>query len=296
MTHDESDIIGKNVKDMYGTFMGKVAGTITDIDGTIQSAGIDCGTQGLMQIPYEQLVVQKDVVIFISKWRLDSQRLIREKQLTLRRLRALVDIVSENGNMKDDADLIHEKYKSKLATLDETESQIKAELEERLSDLEEQTRSAKMLLFDANVQSKSNEIPNATFEKVKECTSNVMERITHEQAEISSIKGRISDLALEREQITSPQQQDIQESAVSYLETSEPQQAVQAILPEAPTEPVPIPDPIGARAIPAVMPAEMPAEVPTESGISSNLPDPPQQVSKAKGDAEGDWLARMGAQ
>jgi hypothetical protein len=86
MTQDDIEIIGKNVKDMYGTFMGKVAGTITDIDGSIQSVGVDCGSQGLQQIQYEQLVVQGDVVIFIPKWRLDSQRLIREKQLTLRRL------------------------------------------------------------------------------------------------------------------------------------------------------------------------------------------------------------------
>ena len=47
MTQDDIEIIGKNVKDMYGTFMGKVAGTITDIDGTIQSVGVDCGSQGL---------------------------------------------------------------------------------------------------------------------------------------------------------------------------------------------------------------------------------------------------------
>ena len=82
MTQDDIDLIGKNVKDMYGTFMGKVVGTITDIDGRIQSVGIDCGSQGLQQIQYEQLVAQGDVVIFIPKWRLDSQRLIREKQLT----------------------------------------------------------------------------------------------------------------------------------------------------------------------------------------------------------------------
>ena len=167
MTHDDIEIIGKNVKDMYGTFMGKVVGTITDIDGSIQSVGIDCGSQGLQQIQYEQLVVQKDVVIFIPKWRLDSQRLIREKQLTLRRLKALIDIVSENDDMKADAEIIHEKYKSKLVTLNETENQIKAKFEARLTELDEQMKSAKMLLFDAKVQFKSNEISEATFETVK---------------------------------------------------------------------------------------------------------------------------------
>ena len=222
MTNDDIEIIGKHVKDMYGTFMGKVVGTLTEIDGSIQSVGIDCGSQGLQQIQYEQLVVQGETVIFIPKWRLDSQRLIREKQLTLRRLGALMDIVSENDDMKADAEIIHEKYKSKLASLDEMECEIKSKLEERLIELDTQMRSAKMLSFDAKVQFKSNEISEATFETVKSCTTEVLNHVTHEQSEISNVKSRITDLELEVQKITTLAEVDIQESAVSYLETNEP--------------------------------------------------------------------------
>ena len=293
MTHDDIEIIGKNVKDMYGTFMGKVVGTITDIDGSIQSVGIDAGSQGLQQIQYEQLVVQNDVVIFIPKWRLDSQRLIREKQLTLRRLKALIDIVSENDDMKADAEIIHEKYKSKLVSLDETEGEIKAKLEARMTELDEQMKSAKMLVFDAKVQFKSNEISEETFETVKTCTNEVIEHITHETAEIENVKGRIADLELEVQEITAPPQQNIQESAVSYLETSEPtQQVVQAILPEAPTEPItPSSEPIEAEVPPV-------PETPSEAEVAIHFPEPPQQVTPEtpKEDNDDYWLARMEAQ
>lgn len=276
MTHDGIDIIGKNVKDMYGTFMGKVIGTITDIDGSIQSVGVDCGSQGLQQIQYEQLVVQGSVVIFIPKWRLDSQRLLREKQLTLRRLKALIDIVSENDDMKADAEIIHEKYKSKLASLDEAEQQIKAKLEERLTELDEQLKSAKMLLFDAKVQYKSNEISNNTFETVKACSAELIEHVTHETAEISNVKRRIADLDAEVVSITTPPQKHLQESAVSYL-SSEPQQ-IQSILPEAPTEPV-----------------TYSSAVPFAAESLPTIPEPPKQVKTATSN-EDDWLARMEAQ
>ncbi len=289
MTNDDIEIIGKNVKDMYGTFMGKVIGTITDIDGSIQTIGIDCGSQGLQQIQYEQIVVQNDAVIFIPKWRLDSQRLIREKQLTLRRLKALMDIASENDHMKEDAEMIHEKYKSKLVTLDETESEIKAKLEERMTELEEETKSARMLLFDAKVQCKSNEISDATFESVKICTNEVIERVSHEIAEISNVKSRIADLELEVQAITAPPQANIQESAVSYLDTSEQQQVVQAILPEAPTESTTqSSEPIRTETLP--IPESL-----TESEVSAEFPKPPQQVTPetSKEDNDNDWLARM---
>ena len=289
MTHDETEIIGKNVKDMYGTFMGKVAGTITDIDGSIQSVGIDCGSQGLQQIPYEQLVVQGDAVIFIPKWRLDSQRLIREKGLTLRRLKALIDIVSENDDMKADAEIIHEKYKSKLVSLDETESEIKVKLEARLTELDEQMKSAKMLLFDAKVQFKSNEISDATFDTVKSCTTDVIEHVTHETSEISNVKSRIADLELEVQEITAPPQANIQDSAVSYLETTEPQQVVQSILPEAPTELIPVP----SEQIKAPIATSEPSPE-----VVFTFPEPPQQVTPttSKNDNDDDWLARMEAQ
>lgn len=277
MTHDDIDIIGKNVKDMYGTFMGKVIGTITDIDGSIQSVGVDCGSQGLQQIPYEQLVVQGNVVIFIPKWRLDSQRLLREKQLTLRRLKALIDIVSENDDMKADAEIIHEKYKSKLASLDEAEKQIKAKLEARLTELDEQLKSAKMLLFDAKVQYKSNEISDNTFETVKTCSAELIEHVTHETAEISNVKRRIADLDAEVANVTTPPQKHLQESAVSYLGNSEPQQ-VQSILPEAPTEPVTYSSAVSSTA----------ESLPT-------IPEPPKQVKTVTSN-EDDWLARMEAQ
>jgi len=292
MTHDDIEIIGKNVKDMYGTFMGKVIGTITDIDGSVQSVGIDCGSQGLQQIQYEQLVVQGDIVIFIPKWRLDSQRLIREKQLTLRRLKALIDIVSENDDMKEDAEIIHEKYKSKLVSLDETERKIKAILEARLTELDEQMKSAKMLSFDAKVQYKSNEISDATFETVKSCTTEVIEHVTHETAEIANVKRRIADLELEVHEITSPATPNIQESAVSYLETPEPQQLVQALLPEAPTEPVVRhSEPIEAKVQPTTEPS-------SEPEVTFAFPEPPQQVTPATSNDnnDNDWLARMEAQ
>ena len=149
-----------------------------------------------------------------------------------------------------------------------------------------------MLLFDANVQSKSNEISNTTFDTVKSCTNEVIERVTHEKAEIANVKSRITDLELEVQEISAPPQQNIQESAVSYLETPEPQQIVQTILPEAPTEPIDPPsDPIKVETPPT-------PESPTPSEVSLPFPEPPQQVTPEtpKEDKDNDWLARMEVQ
>lgn len=309
MNKDEIEIIGKQVKDMYGTHMGKVIGTITDIDGSIQTVGIDCGLEGLRQVPFEQLVVQGEVVIFIPKWRLDSQRFLREKGLTIRRLKALIDIVSENDDMRDDAEIIHEKYKSKLLTLEEAEKQITTKLTERLEELNGQLKSVKILLFDAKVQFKSNEISESKYDLIKTHTGEMMEHIDHEKAEIVNIQRRMTDLSLDGAQAQINQKEQIEQSAVSYLVTNNgkveahttPSYQANEVKDEAPhtdqtnvqqtSEPHPV-EPLGASV--SAPPAESNREETWRSPIGQN--DNPTTPAKPNPDKNRtDWFASMEA-
>jgi len=220
MSKDEISIIGKLVKDMYGTTIGNVLGTLTHIDGKIQTVGIDCGSEGLKQIPYERLVLQGDVVIYIPGWRIDAQKILREKRLTLSRLKALMGIISENDVMQSDADVIHDTYKTKLMDLDEAESKVRDELSTRLEELDSQEKIIKVMLFDAKVQFKSEEITDSTFETIQKHCNNLLERSSHERVEINNVQRRIEELSLESIELTQPKKEMIQESAVSYLDSS----------------------------------------------------------------------------
>ena len=275
MTNEDAQIVGKAVKDMYGTPMGKVIGTITDIDGTIQTVGVDCGSQGLQQVPFEQIVVQDSVVIFIPKWRLDSQRLLRDKGLTLRRLKALSEILSENDEMRDDAAIVDGKYREQLERFDRIEAGIARTLSARVEDLDSQLRSIKMIVFDAKVQYKSDEIAEADFESVKAHTSSLVEHITHENAEISSVQRRIADLNMEVKQVLEAHDARLQSSAETYLGNHTVTAA--ANLPEAPIQ-VPRQAEVAVQAEAAVA---APAGAPAAADIGAQFPEPPSGIAAA---------------
>ena len=221
MTKDEVSIIGKLVKDMYGTTIGNVLGTLTHIDGQIQTVGIDCGSEGLKQIPYQQLVSQGNVVIFIPGWRIDAQKILREKRLTLSRLKALMGIISENDAVQSDADIIHDTYKTKLMELDETESKVRDELSIRLEELDSQEKIIKVMLFDAKVQFKSDEISDSVFETIQKHCNNLLERLSHERVEVINVQRRIEELSMKSIELTQQKKEMVQESAVSYLDSSD---------------------------------------------------------------------------
>ena len=232
MSNCEVEIIGKPVKDMYGAPMGKILGTSTDIDGSIQTVGINCGSEGLKQIAFDQLVVQSEVVIFIPKWRLDSQRLLKQKELVIRRLNALMEIVSDNDSMKSDAEIIHEKYYTKLTTLQRTEYEINSELDGRVVEIEEQEKSVKVLLFDAKVQLKSNEISQETFDHVQKETDEMLQHMKHEKDEIAKVKSRLANLSLE-DMIPKVSQSSVMPG--TYPEDSSEIESTETRLPEPPS-------------------------------------------------------------
>lgn len=197
MSELKLEFVGKQVKDMYGTLMGNVVGIITDTDGSIESVSVDCGDSGLKQLSYEQLLVQGDYVIFIPKWRLDAQKLFRQKNLTLKRIKALQQLVEEDDTMKEDAEIVYVKYEKKLHELEEKEKSINEKLKERLDELNGSTKNIKSILFDAKLQYKSHEISEETYLQVTSYTKELMDHINLEKEEITNIKGRLEEQNLE---------------------------------------------------------------------------------------------------
>ena len=197
MSEFKLEFIGKQVKDLYGTLIGKVMGMITDIDGSIESISVDCGTSGLKQLAYEQLLVQGDYVIYIPRWRLDAQKLLRQKSLTLQRIRALQDIATENDSMKDDVELVYMKYDKRLHDLEENANHLNGNLESRLKELEEESHRIKTILFDAKLQFRSNEMTEEIYQQINIYTSELLEHINLEKTEINNVKTKLSQQTLE---------------------------------------------------------------------------------------------------
>jgi hypothetical protein len=231
MSEEKLGFVAKQVKDIYGTYIGRAIGIITENNGEIEAVGVDCGADGLKQLPYEQLVIQGDYVFFIPKWRLDAQRLLRQKSLTLKRIKALQDIVAENDAMKEDAELVYIKYEKKLHELEETEKQVNDKLNARLAELDEEAKTIKSVLFDAKLQFRSNEMKEETYQQVKVQTDELIEHINNERAEIGNVRAKLAAQTLENIGTAGPSEvaPPKEEEAPSEDTPSQPAEAVSVV-------------------------------------------------------------------
>jgi len=197
MSEVKLEFIGKQVKDMYGTYMGKVIGMVTDIDGSIESVSVDCGYAGLKQLVYEQLLVQGDYVIFIPKWRLDVQKLLRQKNLALQRIKALQEMVTANDLMREDVELVYIKYQKRLQDLEDKGKIVLEQLQERLKQIDTESQNIKSVLFDAKLQYRSNEITEETYQQISLSTNDLIEHINLEKGEINNVISRLNQQTFE---------------------------------------------------------------------------------------------------
>jgi hypothetical protein len=156
----------------------------------------------LKQLAYEQLLVQEDYVIYIPRWRLDAQKLLRQKGLTLQRIKALQDIVAENDSMKDDAELVYMKYEKRLHDLEENAKHLNEKLQSRLNELDVEGQSIKTILFDAKLQYRSNEMTEEIYQQINIYTSELLEHVNLEKAEINNVKTKLSQQTLENNLLT----------------------------------------------------------------------------------------------
>jgi len=151
----------------------------------------------------------------------------------------------------------------------------------------------KEILFDAKVQIKSEEITEPTFTTIQMHANNILERFSHEKAEIDKVQNRIDDLSLEyNESIENPKQY-IQQSAMTYLDSSTD---IQSQTFNQPMSTLPEPE------------STLPEPESTLPEPESTLPEPPVEcadshtpVSTANSNDsdvssqsdESDWLSRM---
>lgn len=224
MSEEKLGFVGKQVKDIYGTYIGRVVGIITEIDGEIETVGVDTGSGGLKQLPYEQLVIQGDYVFFIPKWRLDAQRLLRQKSLTLKRIKALQEIVAENDSMKEDAELVYIKYQKKLTDLEGSEKQVNDRLNTRLAELDSEAKNVKAVLFDAKLQFRSNEMKEETYQQIKVQTDELIEHISNERTEIGNVRAKLAANTIENLAAAPAPAAPANEEAPKEEEAAEPNQ------------------------------------------------------------------------
>ncbi|MCX8191665.1 MAG: CdvA-like protein [Nitrososphaerales archaeon] len=191
-------LIGKRVRDVYGRYIGYVAGLMVDGSSGSISIGVDCGDKGFCEFPSEHIRFEGDNVILSPSWRIDVERLTKERMILQRRIQAIEELFNEGELSIEEKDQLLKNYRERIVELQKKIEQLKAFAEKRVSELDAQKKRLRDFLVNLKVQYKSGEISVEAFKGSSQFISLLLNRIEQERQDILNIGSSLESFTSEQ--------------------------------------------------------------------------------------------------
>ncbi|MEM1525335.1 MAG: CdvA-like protein [Nitrososphaerales archaeon] len=220
MSKVASDIekwVGKRVKDVYGRYIGYVAGLIVDNFGKLISIGVDCGDEGFCEFPIEYTRFDNDTVILSPHWRVEAEKLTKENLILQKRIQATEELFNEGEISIEEKEQLVKNFKERMVELQKKIEELKAFTQKRILELDAQRKKLRDFLVSLKVQYKSGEITVEAFKSSNQFISLLLNKIEQERQDILNIGNSLEPLMSEQDayklsSIESSDEEQVEES------------------------------------------------------------------------------------
>jgi hypothetical protein len=188
-------LVGKPVRDIYGRYAGYVVGFSVDTNGELQFVGIDQGNGEFTEFDGRRVIQDKDSIVVIPAWRVETETLRKEIEVVRKRVQALETLAKDGEITPAIYQQMCDQYNRQLKSLQETHSSLVQELTERLDQLERKGESLDAFLANTKVQFRAGEIDEGTYKVASEYCTSMRAKDAKEKEEIQAILRALTQAA-----------------------------------------------------------------------------------------------------
>jgi DNA-directed RNA polymerase subunit F len=227
-------MIGENLKDPYGRFLGIIVGFSTDNRNQISKIAVENRDGSFVEHGVDRLIIEDSVVIQRPEWKVDSEELRREAEVSKRRMSALENLYSAGKVSARTYQELSEEYRKVLRSQEEERQRLIDLLEERNGELSRQIALLERLLADTEVQHITGELTDNAFRTASLSLRSGIDRALQEKREVEidleALQLLDATVELSPQPAVVPEERPIQQSP------SVPQPpAIEAVARQAPT-------------------------------------------------------------
>jgi hypothetical protein len=232
MTHPSLEsIIGKELKDSYGRYVGIITGISTDSNGKIQSVGVDAGSNGFTKFEGDRITFEEDSPLLTSEWKLNTDSFLRTSGIAEKKMLALQELYEEGEIAQDVYEHLTNRHKSKLDEYSGRCEDTVESLNKKVESLSLEGNAVNTFVGTLKLQHRIGDINDDVFRAATEYMGTILQRNEKEIADISTVLHDIAPQEL-TEEIEIVETEDI-----SKDEAVESTPEVEMITPETSEEP-----------------------------------------------------------
>ena len=200
MTHPSLEsIIGKELKDSYGRYVGIITGISTDSTGIIQAVGVDAGSNGFTKIEGDRITFEEDSPILTSEWKLNTDSYLRTSGIAEKKMLALQELYEEGEITQGVFEHLTNRHKSKLDGYSISCEDTVESLNRKVESLSLEGNTVNEFVGTLKLQHRIGDMSDDVFRAATEYMSTILQRNDKEIADISTVLHDIAPQELTEE-------------------------------------------------------------------------------------------------
>lgn len=177
-------MIGETLRDPYGRFLGVIVGFSTDNRNQISKIAVENRDGSFVEHGVDRLIIEESIVIQRPEWKVDSEELRREAEVSKRRMSALENLYSAGKVSARTYQELSEEYRKVLRSQEGERQRLIDLLEERNGELSRQIALLERLLADTEVQHMTGELSDNAFRTAASSLRSGIDRALQEKREV----------------------------------------------------------------------------------------------------------------
>ncbi|MFC1507464.1 CdvA-like protein [Thermoproteota archaeon] len=177
--------LGKQISDTYGRRLGTIIGVTLNDFGEMQSLELEKGNNELQRLSVDQISMDRDKIIAVSKWRIQIESLLKEMDSAQRRLVALSDLLKRKEIPKNLYDELTQKHEEAIKNLKSKKTAAIEIIQNREKELDRQIEDLTKILIELKAGKWSEEFSSKVYEVASNSIEPNLEYVAKEKRDLA---------------------------------------------------------------------------------------------------------------
>jgi hypothetical protein len=177
--------LGKQISDTYGRKLGTIIGVTLNDFGEMQSLELEKGNNELQRLSVDQISMDRDKIIAVSKWKIQIESLLKEMDSAQRRLVALGDLLKRKEIPKNLYDELTQKHEEAIKNLKSKKNAAMEIIQSREKELDKQIEDLTKILIELKAGKWSEEFSSKVYEVASNSIEPNLEYVAKEKRDLA---------------------------------------------------------------------------------------------------------------
>ena len=177
--------LGKQISDSYGRKLGTIIGVTLNDFGEMQSLELEKGNNELQRLSVEQISMDRDRIIAVSKWKIQIESLLKEMDSAQRRLSALSELLKRKEIPQNLYDELTQKHEDALKNLKLKKSAAIEIIQNREKELDRQIEDLTKILIELKAGKWSEDFSSKVYEVASNSIEPNLEYVAKEKRDLA---------------------------------------------------------------------------------------------------------------